>query len=111
MQCRTVYVDKTEQVPIKTCKTEMVDKCEPYNVPNTEVVSEPMTGTQTFGNIKVMMMMMMRMIMMIMMMMMIKVCTIAEEQAEHCVNLPTKEICEQRMVRGSLALTRSLYAE
>ena len=46
-QCRTIYVDKTEEIPIKTCNNVLVEKCEPYSVPNTEVVSDPKEGTQT----------------------------------------------------------------
>lgn len=78
-QCRTVYVDQTEEVPIKTCNNVLVEKCEPYSVPNTEVVSDPKQGTQTFTGIKT--------------------CEIATQQAEHCAMLPVKEVCQQRMVR------------
>ena len=79
-QCRTIYVDKTEEIPIKTCNNVLVEKCEPYSVPNTEVVSDPKEGTQTFTGIKT--------------------CEIATQAAEHCAMLPVKEVCQQRMVRG-----------
>merc|ERR1719215_1145278 len=77
-QCRTIYVDKIEQVPRKTCNNVMVEKCEPYNVPSTVVVTENKEGTQTFGNIKT--------------------CEIATQPAQHCARLPTKEICQPRKV-------------
>ena len=77
-QCRTIYVDKTEEVPIKTCNNVLVEKCQPYSVPSTEVVTEQMNGDQTFTGIKT--------------------CTIATETAEHCAMLPVKEVCQQRTV-------------
>merc|ERR1712110_1057519 len=78
-QCRTIYVDKTEEVPIKTCNNVLVEKCQPYSVPSTEVVTEQMNGDQTFTGIKT--------------------CTIATETAEHCAMLPVKEVCQPRTVR------------
>ena len=78
-QCRTVYVDKHEQVPKKTCNNVLVEKCEPYRVPNTNVVTDETSGTKFFTGIKT--------------------CEIATEPAQHCARLPTKEICKPRKVR------------
>lgn len=78
-QCRVVYVQKIEKVPKKTCNSVLVEKCEPYSVPNTNVVTQDMEASKTFTGIKT--------------------CEIATEQAQHCARLPTKEICQPRTVR------------
>lgn len=78
-QCRTEYVEEQEQVPKKTCNNVLVEKCEPYSVPNTNVVPDEISGTKIFTGIKS--------------------CEIATQPAQHCARLPTKEICEPRKVR------------
>ena len=78
-QCRTEYVEEKEQVPRKTCNNVLVEKCEPYSVPNTNVVPDEITEIKRFTGIKF--------------------CEIATQPAQHCARLPTKEICEPRKVR------------
>ena len=78
-QCRVVWVQKIEKIPKKTCKSVLVEKCEPYTVPNTNVVTDDMEDTQTFTGIKT--------------------CKITTQTAQHCARLPTKEICQPKKVR------------
>ena len=65
-------------VNIKTCNNVLEEKCQPYTVPSTEVVTEQMNGDKTFTNIKT--------------------CTIDTKKEEHCAMLPVKEVCKPRTV-------------
>ena len=76
-QCRTVYSTQTIEVPVQSCNTQLVEKCEPINIPSSSVQVNPRSEDKEF---------------------LLNICQIETLPSQHCVPLPVGEVCSNKAV-------------
>jgi len=76
-QCRTVYTTQTIEVPVQSCNTQLVEKCEPINIPSSSVQVNPRSEDKEF---------------------LLNICQIETLPSQHCVPLPVGEVCSNKAI-------------
>ena len=92
-QCKTVFEEKTLNVPVKECNQGTTEVCEEYEVPKQELVSKMLIANkcqsvisqitnQETGSLTIP----------------VENCDIVTEEKQHCIPLPTEVICANTTV-------------
>jgi len=86
-QCKTVYVDKTVEVPVQSCQQGQEKKCFQYSVPQHTVVDKDAMEMVKFET---------------------RQCDIATVPREHCAMLPTRMDCKKQEVNRAVLIRKKV---
>jgi len=86
-QCKTVYIDKTVEVPVQSCKNGVEEKCFKYSVPQHKVVTQPANEIVKFET---------------------RECDVATVEREHCAMLNTRMDCQKRTVPRAVLIRKKV---